>query len=110
MTFFSAPSEIMLVDCLRKRGFTRTEIKQLLKHRAIGVNEVVAKKLDRLLQKGDRVSLLKNAKESRVIPSLGMRVVYEDDALIVTEKPAALLTIHRGREDKDCVFSVESLP
>jgi 23S rRNA pseudouridine1911/1915/1917 synthase len=104
MTFFSAPSEIRLVDYLKERGFTRTKIKQLLKHRAIEVNGVVAKRLDHLLQKGDGISLLKDTKESRVIPSLGIRVVYEDDALIVTEKPAGLLTISTEAEKTKTVY------
>ena len=104
MTFFSAPSEIRLVDYLKEKGFTRTKIKQLLKHRAIEVNGVVAKKPDCLLQKGDSISLLKDTKESRVMPSLGIRVVYEDDALIVTEKPAGVLTISTESEKAKTVY------
>ena len=104
MALFSATSESRLIDYLKERGFTRTKIKQLLKHRAIEVNGVVEKKLDRLLQKGDRISLLKDTKESRVIPSLGIKVVYEDDALIVTEKPAGLLTITTEKEKTKTVY------
>ena len=57
-----------------------------------------------LLQKGDRISLLKDTKESRVIPSLGIKVVYEDNALIVTEKPAGLLTITTEKEKTKTVY------
>ena len=104
MTFFRTTSESRLIDFLKERGFTRTKIKQLLKYRAIEVNGVVEKKLDRLLQKGDRISLLKDKKESTLIPSLGIRVVYEDDALIVTEKPAGVLTIATEAEKTKTVY------
>ena len=93
MTFFNATSESSLIDYLKGRGLTRTTIKQLVRYSAIEVNGVVVKNLDLLVQKGDRISLIKDNKESRVIPSLGIRLIYEDDALIVTEKAAGLLTI-----------------
>ena len=80
MTFFSATSQNRLIDYLKEKGFTRTKIKQLLQYRAIEVNGVVEKKIDRLLQKGDRIAILKGKKESTLIPSLGIRVVYEDDS------------------------------
>ena len=98
MHSFRATSESRLIDYLKGRGFTRTKIKQLLKHRVIEVNGVVAKCLDLPVRKGDRISLIKDKNESRLIPSLGISVIYEDDALIVTEKPAGLLTISSESE------------
>lgn len=93
MTFFNATSESRLIDCLKGRGLTRTKVKQLVKHRTIEVNGMVAKSLDLLVRKGDRISLIKDKNESRLISSLGIRVIYEDEVLIVTEKPAGLLAI-----------------
>ncbi|MCX5894227.1 MAG: RluA family pseudouridine synthase [Proteobacteria bacterium] len=93
MAVFQAKTESRLIDYLTDSGYKRTGIKQLLKHRAVEVNGEAVKNLDHLLLKGDRISVRKGTKEPRVAPSLGIKVVYEDDAVIVTEKPAGVLTI-----------------
>jgi len=82
-----------LIDYLLNLGYTRTKIKQLFKYRAIQVNDESITKLDQLLAPGDRVSIKKDNQESKKIPPLGFKIVYEDDAVIVTEKPPGLLTI-----------------
>ncbi len=82
-----------LIDYLMDIGYTRTKVKQLMKHRAVEVNGKAAKGFDYLLRKGDTVSVRKDKKESKAIQMLGIKITYEDDALIVIEKPAGLLTI-----------------
>jgi 23S rRNA pseudouridine1911/1915/1917 synthase len=82
-----------LIDYLLNLGYTRTKIKQLFKYRAIQVNDESITKLDQLLAQGDRVSIKKDNQESKKIPPRGFKIVYEDDAVIVTEKPPGLLTI-----------------
>jgi 23S rRNA pseudouridine1911/1915/1917 synthase len=104
MTVFQAKTESRLIDYLKDSGYTRTKIKQLLRHRAIEVNGEVVKNLDHLLRKGDTISVRKDKKETKVIPSLGIKVVYEDDAVIVTEKPASVLTIASETEKTKTVY------
>jgi 23S rRNA pseudouridine1911/1915/1917 synthase len=82
-----------LIDYLMNLGYTRTKIKQLFKYRAIQINDERVKKLDQLLIQGDRVSISKDNKESIINPPVGIKIIYEDDAVIVTEKPPGLLTI-----------------
>ena len=86
-------TDCRLIDCLLNLGYTRTKIKQLFKYRAIQVNDEQVKTLDQLLTQGDRVSVRKDNKESKRIPPRGIKIIYEDDAVIVTEKPPGLLTI-----------------
>jgi len=104
MTVFQAKTESRLIDYLKDSGYTRTKIKQLLRHRAIEVNGEVVKNLDHLLRKGDTISVRKDKKEPKMVPSLGIKVVYEDDAVIVTEKPAGVLTIASEKEKTKTVY------
>ena len=82
-----------LIDYLTDMGYTRTKVKQLMRHRAVEVNEKAAQGYDHLLQKGDTVSVRKEKRESKVVTPLGIKIIFEDEALIVIEKPAGLLTI-----------------
>ena len=82
-----------LIDYLTDMGYTRTKVKQLMRHRAVEVNEKAAQGYDHLLQKGDKVSVRKEKRESKVVAPLGIKIIFEDEDLIVIEKPAGLLTI-----------------
>lgn len=93
MADFRVKTKSSLLDYLTDIGHTRTKIKQLLRHRAIGVNGKAVKSLNYFLLKGDTVSISKYKKEPKVIPPLGIKVVYEDNDLIVIEKPSGLLSI-----------------
>jgi len=93
MTVFHVKKGGSLIEYLTALGHTRTKIKQLISHRAIKVNGKAAKDLAQLLHKGDKVSVSKDRKGPEPVLSLGMKIVYEDDAVIVLEKPAGLLDI-----------------
>ncbi|MDO8282283.1 MAG: RluA family pseudouridine synthase [Thermodesulfovibrionia bacterium] len=101
MADYKVKTKSSLVDFLADIGYTKTKVKQLLKHRAIGVNGKDLKILSRLLLEGDTVSVSKDRKEKKeikIVPSMGIKVIYEDDDLIVIEKPAGLLTIASDSE------------
>ena len=93
MTDYRLKTECSLIDYLMDLGYSRTKVKQLMRLRVVEVNGRAAKGLDDLLRKGDTVSVRKNKKESTSLQMLGIKVVYEDNDLIVIEKPAGLLTI-----------------
>lgn len=96
MADYKVKTRTGLADFLADIGFTKTKVKQLLKHRAIGVNGKDVNVLSRLLHEGDTVSVSKDRKEKKeikMVPAMGIKVIYEDDDLIVIEKPAGLLTI-----------------
>jgi 23S rRNA pseudouridine1911/1915/1917 synthase len=93
MADYRVKTERSLIDSLTDIGYSRTKVKQLMRHRAVNVNGKAAQGLDRLLRKGDTLSISKDKNESKVVPSLGIKINFEDDDLIVIEKPAGLLTI-----------------
>jgi 23S rRNA pseudouridine1911/1915/1917 synthase len=93
MADYPVKTERRLIDYLTDMGYTRTKVKQLMKHRALEVNGETAQGFDQLLCKGDTLSVRKDKKESKLVLSLGIKIIFEDDHLIVIEKPAGLLTI-----------------
>jgi 23S rRNA pseudouridine1911/1915/1917 synthase len=88
-----------LFSYLLSLGFGRSRVKQLLKFNSVSVNGSVAVRHDQLLCPGDRVSL---SFEKKAVPDLqpkhGLQVLYEDEALVVIDKPAGLLTIGTDKE------------
>jgi 23S rRNA pseudouridine1911/1915/1917 synthase len=95
MADYRVKTERRLIDYLSDIGYTRTKGKQLMRHRAVEVNGKAAQGLDHLLRKGDTLSV---RTESKVVPSLGIKIIFEDDDLIVIEKPEGLLTIASATE------------
>jgi len=104
MAVFQIKNNGSLIDYLTALGHTRTKIKQLIRHRAIEVNGKVVKDLDHPLQKGDTVIVSKGNKEPGVVPALGIKIIYEDDAIVVADKPAGLLTIASETEKRRTVY------
>jgi len=104
---FIVKEEAGLFDCLLSLGFKRTRVKQLLKFRAVSVNGRTVESHDQLMLPGDRVSLSsgKTAVAESVL-KLGIKILYEDDAVLVVDKPAGLLTIaQRKNGQKPLIFS-----
>jgi len=93
MVDYRVKTECRIIDYLTDIGYTRTKVRQLMRHRAVEANGMKAQGFDHLLRKGDTVSVRKGKNESKVAPSLGIKIIYDDDDLIVIEKPAGLLTI-----------------
>src|SRR4051812_16653330 len=88
-----------LLDALRPTS--RTRVKEWLRDGRVAVNGVPTTRHDHPLRPGDRVTLLDRAGagESR------LPVVYEDDALVVIDKPAGLLTVATEGEKTDTAFA-----
>lgn len=98
----------MLMDFLlySMGGMKRTSVKGLLAHRCVYVNGHVETQYNLPLSEGDEVRIVSSeAKRELTHPKL--RVVYEDDDLIVVEKQPGLLTVtaHQG-SDETTVFSI----
>ncbi len=93
MANFRIKTDTSLIDFLTGSGYTRTKIKQLLKHRAIEVNGMEIKAQNSLLVEGDLVSIRKDSRKQMLTPPMGIKIIYEDNYLIVIDKPIGLLTI-----------------
>jgi len=75
-------------------GLSRTEAKRLLRFRAISVNGRSSVRHDTLVLPGDEVTI--SASRHPLSPEAGgsfPRIVHEDGAIVVVDKPAGLLTI-----------------
>jgi 23S rRNA pseudouridine1911/1915/1917 synthase len=80
-------------------GFKRTRVKQLLKYRAVSVNGRTIEGHDHQLHSGDRLVLsFEKYAMPESAPKFGIQIVYEDDAVIVIDKPSGLLTIGTEKE------------
>lgn len=73
-------------------GITRTNAKRWLQHRLVSVNSVVVSQFDTLLQTGDKVTV-RNGQGAVELRHPRLRLVYEDDSLIVVEKKNGLLSV-----------------
>ncbi|PKM78334.1 MAG: RNA pseudouridine synthase [Firmicutes bacterium HGW-Firmicutes-15] len=88
----SEPVELMkfLIENLPNKA--RNNIKSLLTHRQVLVNEKVVTQYNHLLQVGQEVvvnwSLVRDEEQIK-----GLKIIYEDSEIIVIDKPAGLLSI-----------------
>jgi len=92
-------NKVNILEFLTETGYSRTKAKQLLKYRAITVRGITVSQLDRALLPGDEI-IIRSEKEAVKAdrPCLGLSIVYEDEAVIVIDKSAGLLTIATEKE------------
>ncbi len=90
-----------LLDVLRPMN--RTRVKQLLRHGRVLVNGVGATRHDHPLRPGDQVAILRAAADSS-LEDAGCTIAFEDDALVVLDKPPGLLTVATAAEKIDTAF------
>jgi len=94
-----------LLDFLIGLGYTRTKIKQLLKHRAIAVNNRIVTRTDHKLSANDSILLDAKPKPgAEILEHAGIGIVYEDDAVIVINKPSGLLSIATEKEKRQTAY------
>lgn len=87
-------------------GKSRTAIKSLLAHRQVSVNGAVQTRHDTPLKAGDKVSVL-SGKGNVELRHPKLRLVYEDEYLLVVEKKQGLLTVPaRVGSQELTVFSI----
>jgi 23S rRNA pseudouridine1911/1915/1917 synthase len=99
--------EADLVEFLVSRGHTKTKVRQLLKHRAVSVNGRVVTGHDYRLSIGDVVSMeTKPQPGADILEQYAIEIVYEDDAVIVINKPTGLLTIATEKEKRETAYYV----
>jgi 23S rRNA pseudouridine1911/1915/1917 synthase len=94
-----------LLDALRPMN--RTRVKQLLRRGRVSVNGTVTTRHDHPLRPGDCVVISRavQAAADRSLEKAGISIVLEDDALIVIDKPAGLLTVATAAEKTDTAFA-----
>lgn len=93
-TIIRVGEDAILIDFLLAKmgGMARASVKQLLSHRLVQVNGGVQTRHDTPLRRGDVVTVL-NAKGNIQLRHPKLKMVYEDEHLIVVEKKQGLLTV-----------------
>lgn len=108
---FTARHDGHLLESLMEmcEGESRTKVKSYLTHGQIMVNDRNITAFDHQLKKGDSIVIL--ARGTRLKRHSGetdtrVRIVYEDDWLIVAEKKSGLLTISTGSAGETTAYSI----
>jgi 23S rRNA pseudouridine1911/1915/1917 synthase len=98
--------EPLLACLIASLELKRKDIKNLLKFGAVTVNGVTVCQFNHLLAIGDDVVIrdLRTAVASGELRRARIHVVYEDDAIVVLDKPAGLLTVATASEKADTLY------
>jgi 23S rRNA pseudouridine1911/1915/1917 synthase len=93
------PSELLKALLEAPLGLSRTEAKRLLRFRAVSVNGRSSVRHDTRVAPGDIVTISASPHPPSPEPDGSFpKIVYEDDAIVVVDKPAGLLTIATAAE------------
>jgi 23S rRNA pseudouridine1911/1915/1917 synthase len=85
-------------------GKSRTNIKRLLSERQILINGAVYTHFNSSLKKGDKVEILYAKVRGQEIK--GLKIVFEDDELIVADKESGLLSMATNKERKKTAYEI----
>ena len=102
---YTVPAPVSLGDCLARllAEASRRTRKQMLAGGRVRVNGTIVRRADTALAAGDVVEVGPKGPRAALPP--GLALVYEDDDVIVVEKPAGLLTIATERERERTVYA-----
>ncbi len=106
---FTANSDQNLQDFLAEKfaGKSRTALKSMLAHRRISVNGQVTTAYDHLLHAGDRVAI-NRGKAAAELKHPMLRIIFEDQHIIVIDKRNGLLSIGTDKERDKTAYSILS--
>ena len=104
---FIVDCKINLVDAIFnfKKDLSKKSIKNFIKNKMIMVNGNVITNNSFLLDRNDLVEI---SYEKRVIPKYDLDILYEDDYLIVINKPCGLLSISNDKEKEITAYRMVS--
>lgn len=86
--------EIPLLELMLKNGYSRTKIKQLVKYRAILADTLPITRIDHALSPGTLLTITSEKESATQYPPCpGIDILYEDEDILVIDKPPGLLTI-----------------
>lgn len=97
--------ELMAFLLLKMGGMSRNSIKSLLAHRQIMVNNKIFTKYNLALHPNDVVSV-SSGRGNFELSHPKLKVIFEDEYLILVEKKEGLLTVSTGKSDETTAFSI----
>jgi 23S rRNA pseudouridine1911/1915/1917 synthase len=101
----SEPTELMTFLLAKMGGMSRNSIKSLLAHRQIMVNNKVTTQFNLALQPNDLVAVT-SGRGNVELSHPKLKIIFEDQYLIIVEKKEGLLTVSTGNSDETTAFSI----
>jgi len=98
-------AELMTFLLAKMGGMSRNSVKSLLSHRQVSVNNKVTTLYYTVLKPGDNVSI-SSSKGNTELTHPKLRILFEDNSLIVVLKKEGLLTVSTGKTDETTAFSI----
>ena len=99
------PVELMTFLLAKMGGMSRNSVKSLLAHRQIMVNSKITTLFNQVLQPNDVVTV--NSSRGNIeLKHPKLRIIFEDEYLIVVEKKEGLLTVIAGDSEETTAFSI----
>lgn len=103
-----ADKTIQLLDFLIEKQVrkSRNAIKSLLAHKQIKVNGKLITQFDFELNKGDKVAVMKFDQSRKEKKMKGLKIVFEDEDLIIVDKEAGFLSVSTDKEKMRTVYGL----
>ncbi len=103
-----ADKTIPLLDFLIEKQVrkSRNAIKSLLAHKQIKVNGKLITQFDFELNKGDKVAVMKFDQSRKEKKMKGLKIVFEDEDLIIVDKEAGFLSVSTDKEKMRTVYGL----
>ncbi|MBP1676348.1 MAG: pseudouridine synthase, RluA family [Bacteroidetes bacterium] len=98
-------SELMDFLLSKMGGMSRSSVKSLLAHRQVYVNGKIETLFNLELKPNDIITV-SSARGNTELVHPRLKIIYEDQYLIVVEKKEGLLTVSTGKNDETTAFSI----
>lgn len=99
------PVELLAFLTAKLRDQNRTSLKEMLRHSQVMVNEEIESRHDAALAAGDTVKV-NFTREFKVFSHRRMKLLYEDDDILVVNKGYGLLSIGNDREREETAYVI----
>jgi len=104
---FCVDSQVTLMEYAARQlpDIKRTRIKQMLAHNQIAVNDIPQRQFDYELKEGDKVKV-NFVREFKVFRHRRMKIVYEDEDIIIIDKGYGLLSMGNDKASNETAYSI----
>ncbi|OIP83799.1 MAG: RNA pseudouridine synthase [Porphyromonadaceae bacterium CG2_30_38_12] len=99
------PIELLQFLLLKMGGMRRNAAKSLLSHRQVMVNDKISTLYNMALFEGDKV-VVNSSRGNLELSHPKLKIIFEDQYLLVVEKKEGLLTVSTGKGDETTAFSI----
>lgn len=106
-TFLKVQSETDLMSFLLSKmgGMSRNSVKSLLAHRQVMVNNKIVTLFSQPLKPEDVIEV-KSSRGNLELTHPKLRIIFEDNDIVVVDKKEGLLTVSTGKTDETTAFSI----